>query len=185
MPRLRGKGVRSWRSLSKTFVLRKLHPVIGIVPLAFFYWSPFIRFKALDGAAPSTTPSEPQSIPLYIFIEIGASSFHDLPRRLWALDHDGGPAKHPQLSLSRTGLIWFNESRRIRFSLSPSMCDTFALADSHTDSISVAHRPTWRFDIVSGELRIVPIFIILSALRDVWHFANGIGCSWWTGHHDW
>ena len=49
--------------------------------------------------------------------------------------------------------------------------------------ISVAHRPDLAFDIVAGEFRMVPIFIIymIGITATVWHFANGI----WLFMVDW
>jgi succinate dehydrogenase / fumarate reductase cytochrome b subunit len=51
------------------------------------------------------------------------------------------------------------------------------------NNISVAHSPERAFDIVSGEFRIVPIFIVylIGITATVWHLANGI----WLFLVDW
>ncbi len=47
----------------------------------------------------------------------------------------------------------------------------------------MAHRPDLAFDIVSGEFRMVPIFLIymVGITATVWHLANGI----WLFMVDW
>jgi succinate dehydrogenase / fumarate reductase cytochrome b subunit len=51
------------------------------------------------------------------------------------------------------------------------------------NTISVAHQPDKAFEIVAGEFRMVPIFIIymIGITATVWHFANGI----WLFMVDW
>ena len=59
--------------LSRTFVLRKLHQLSGIVPLGLFLLEHFYtNSKALDGAAHfNDAVKDLQSIPYILFIEIG------------------------------------------------------------------------------------------------------------------
>jgi len=51
------------------------------------------------------------------------------------------------------------------------------------NTVSVAHEPGRAFDIVAGEFRMVPIFLIymVGITSTVWHFANGI----WLFLVDW
>src|SRR4029450_1603648 len=51
------------------------------------------------------------------------------------------------------------------------------------NSIPVAHEPGKAFDIVAGEFRMVPIFLIymVGITATVWHLANGI----WLFMVDW
>jgi succinate dehydrogenase / fumarate reductase cytochrome b subunit len=51
------------------------------------------------------------------------------------------------------------------------------------NTISVAHEPGRAFDIVAGEFRMIPIFIIyvIGITATVWHLANGI----WLFLVDW
>ena len=59
--------------LSRTFVLRKLHQLSGIVPLGIFLLEHFYtNSKALDGAAHFNEAVQGlQSIPYILFIEVG------------------------------------------------------------------------------------------------------------------
>src|SRR5437762_11470470 len=59
--------------LSRTFVLRKLHQLSGIVPLGLFLLEHFYtNSKALTGAADfNNAVKELQSIPYILFVEIG------------------------------------------------------------------------------------------------------------------
>jgi succinate dehydrogenase / fumarate reductase cytochrome b subunit len=59
--------------LSKTFVLRKLHQLTGIVPLGIFVLEHFYtNSKALTGAADfNNAVRDLQSIPYILFVEIG------------------------------------------------------------------------------------------------------------------
>jgi succinate dehydrogenase / fumarate reductase cytochrome b subunit len=59
--------------LSKTFVLRKLHQLSGIVPLGLFLLEHFYtNSKSLTGAADfNNAVKDLQSIPYILFVEIG------------------------------------------------------------------------------------------------------------------
>ena len=59
--------------LSRTFILRKLHQLTGIMPLGFFLLEHFYtNSKALNGAAAfNTAVSDLQEIPYILLIEIG------------------------------------------------------------------------------------------------------------------
>jgi len=59
--------------LSRTFILRKLHQLTGIMPLGFFLLEHFYtNSKALSGAADfNAAVKDLQSIPYILFVEIG------------------------------------------------------------------------------------------------------------------
>ena len=59
--------------LSRTFVLRKLHQLSGIMPLGIFLLEHFYtNSKALSGAADfNTAVKDLQAIPYILFVEIG------------------------------------------------------------------------------------------------------------------
>ena len=63
--------------LSRTFVLRKLHQLSGIVPLGLFLLEHFYtNSKALTGPNDfNKSVVDLQSIPYILFVEIGVSSF--------------------------------------------------------------------------------------------------------------
>lgn len=174
--------------LSKTFVFRKLHQLSGIVPLGIFLLEHFYtNSKALDGAAHFNEAVENlQSIPYIIFIEIGGIFipliYHAVYGLVITMEARPNNLNYPYprnwfyLVQRITGVILFFfitfHVLNFRFGMIPNL-----------NSISVAHRPDLAFDIVSGEFRIVPIFIIylIGITATVWHFANGI----WLFMVDW
>ena len=174
--------------LSKTFVLRKLHQLSGIVPLGIFLLEHFYtNSKALDGAAHfNDAVRNLQSIPYIIFIEIGGIFipliYHAVYGLVITMEARPNNLNYPYprnwfyLVQRITGVILFFfitfHVLNFRFGMIPNL-----------NSISVAHRPDLAFDIVSGEFRIVPIFIIylIGITATVWHFANGI----WLFMVDW
>ena len=174
--------------LSRTFVLRKLHQLSGIVPLGLFLLEHFYtNSKALDGAAHfNDAVRSLQSIPYILFVEIGGIFipliYHAVYGLVITIEARPNNLNYPYarnwfyLIQRITGVILFFfiifHVLNFRFGMVPGL-----------NTISVAHRPDMAFDIVSREFRIVPIFIIymIGITATVWHFANGI----WLFTVDW
>ena len=174
--------------LSRTFVLRKLHQLSGIVPLGIFLLEHFYtNSKALDGAAHFNEAVQGlQSIPYILFIEVGGIFipliYHAVYGLVITMEARPNNLNYPYarnwfyLIQRITGIILFFfitfHVLNFRFGMVPGL-----------NSISVAHRPDMAFDIVSREFRMVPIFIIylIGITATVWHFANGI----WLFIVDW
>ena len=174
--------------LSRTFVLRKLHQLSGIVPLGIFLLEHFYtNSKALDGAAHFNEAVQGlQSIPYILFIEVGGIFipliYHAVYGLVITMEARPNNLNYPYarnwfyLIQRITGIILFFfitfHVLNFRFGMVPGL-----------NTISVAHRPDMAFDIVSREFRMVPIFIIymIGITATVWHFANGI----WLFIVDW
>jgi succinate dehydrogenase / fumarate reductase cytochrome b subunit len=174
--------------LSRTFVLRKLHQLSGIVPLGIFLLEHFYtNSKALDGAAHFNEAVQGlQSIPYILFIEVGGIFipliYHAVYGLVITMEARPNNLNYPYarnwfyLIQRITGIILFFfitfHVLNFRFGMVPGL-----------NNISVAHRPDMAFDIVSREFRMVPIFIIylIGITATVWHFANGI----WLFIVDW
>jgi succinate dehydrogenase / fumarate reductase, cytochrome b subunit len=174
--------------LSKTFVLRKLHQLSGIFPLALFLLEHFYtNSKALGGAADfNEAVKDLQSIPYILFVEIGGIFIPLIYHAVYGLviTWEARPNNlnypYPRnwfyLIQRITGVVLFLfitfHVLNFRFGLMPGL-----------NSISVAHRPDLAFDIVSREFHMVPIFIIymIGITATVWHLANGI----WLFMVDW
>ena len=174
--------------LSRTFVLRKLHQLSGIVPLGIFLLEHFYtNSKALDGAAHFNEAVQGlQSIPYILFIEVGGIFipliYHAVYGLVITMEARPNNLNYPYarnwfyLIQRITGIILFFfitfHVLNFRFGMIPGL-----------NEISVAHRPDMAFDIVSREFRMVPIFIIylIGITATVWHFANGI----WLFIVDW
>ena len=174
--------------LSRTFVLRKLHQLSGIVPLGLFLLEHFYtNSKALSGAADfNKAVQELQSIPYILFVEIGGIFipliYHAVYGLVITIEARPNNLAYPYprnwfyLVQRITGVILFLfitfHVLNFRFGMIPGLNDT-----------SVAHRPDLAFDIVAREFRMVPIFIIymVGITATVWHFANGI----WLFLVDW
>lgn len=174
--------------LSRTFVLRKLHQLSGIVPLGIFLLEHFYtNSKAIDGAASfNKAVSDLQSIPYILFVEIGGIFipliYHAVYGLVITMEARPNNLNYPYprnwfyLVQRITGVVLFVfiafHVLNFRFGMIPGL-----------NSISVAHRPDLAFDIVSGEFRMVPIFLIymVGITATVWHFANGI----WLFMVDW
>jgi succinate dehydrogenase (or fumarate reductase) cytochrome b subunit, b558 family len=174
--------------LSRTFVLRKLHQLSGIVPLGLFLLEHFYtNSKALDGAAHfNDAVKDLQAIPYILFVEIGGIFipliYHAVYGLVITIEARPNNLNYPYprnwfyLIQRITGVILFLfiafHVLNFRFGMIPNL-----------NTISVAHRPDLAFDIVSREFRIVPIFIVylIGITATVWHFANGI----WLFAVDW
>lgn len=174
--------------LSRTFVLRKLHQVTGIMPLGVFLLEHFYtNSKALAGAASFNKAVEDlQSIPYILFVEIFGIFIPLIYHAVYGLviTAEARPNNlaypYPRnwfYTVQRvTGIILFFfilfHVLNFRFGMIPGL-----------NTVSVAHRPDLAFDIVAREFRMIPIFIVymIGILATVWHFANGI----WLFLVDW
>lgn len=174
--------------LSRTFVLRKLHQLSGIMPLGIFLLEHFYtNSKALAGAADfNNAVKDLQSIPYILFVEIGGIFipliYHAVYGLVITLEARPNNLNYPYprnwfYTIQRiTGLILFFfitfHVLNFRFGLFPGL-----------NNISVAHEPGRAFEIVAGEFRMVPIFIVylIGITATVWHLANGI----WLFLVDW
>ncbi|HEX8651349.1 MAG TPA: succinate dehydrogenase cytochrome b558 subunit [Pyrinomonadaceae bacterium] len=174
--------------LSRTFILRKLHQLSGIVPLGAFLLEHFYtNSKALTGDRDfNSAVKDLQSIPYILFVEIGfifiPLIYHAVYGLVitWEARPNNLHYPYPRnwfYTIQRvTGVILFFfilfHVLNFRFGMIPGL-----------NTVSVAHAPDQAFDIVAREFRIVPILIIyvVGITSTVWHFANGI----WLFLVDW
>jgi succinate dehydrogenase / fumarate reductase, cytochrome b subunit len=174
--------------LSRTFILRKLHQLTGIMPLGFFLLEHFYtNSKALNGAAHfNEAVTDLQSIPYILFIEIGGIFipliYHAVYGMVITVEARPNNLHYPYArnwfyTIQRmTGIILFFfiafHVLNFRFGLIPGL-----------NTVSVAHHPEQSFDIVAREFRMIPIFIVyvIGITATVWHLANGI----WLFLVDW
>jgi len=174
--------------LSRTFVLRKLHQLSGIMPLGIFLLEHFYtNSKALAGAADfNKAVTELQAIPYILLIEIGGIFipliYHAVYGLVITVEARPNNLNYPYprnwfyLVQRITGIILFFfitfHVLNFRFGLIPGL-----------NNVSVAHHPDRAFEIVSGEFHLVSIFIIyiVGITATVWHLANGI----WLFLVDW
>ncbi len=174
--------------LSRTFILRKLHQLSGIVPLGIFLLEHFYtNSKALTGPADfNKAVSELQSIPYILFVEICGIFipliYHAVYGLVITIEARPNNLAYPYprnwfyLIQRITGVILFFfitfHVLNFRFGMVPGL-----------NTVSVAHSPEKAFDIVAGEFRMVSIFIVymIGIAATVWHLANGI----WLFLVDW
>ncbi len=174
--------------LSRTFVLRKLHQLSGIVPLGLFVLEHFYtNSKALNGAADfNTAVRDLQAIPYILFVEIGGIFipliYHAVYGLVITMEARPNNLNYPYprnwfyLIQRITGMILFFfiafHVLNFRFGLIPGL-----------NTLSVAHAPDQAFEIVSREFRMIPIFLVylVGITATVWHLANGI----WLFLVDW
>ena len=174
--------------LSRTFILRKLHQLTGIMPLGFFLLEHFYtNSKAISGAADfNTAVKDLQSIPYILLVEIGGIFipliYHAVYGMVITVEARPNNLNYPYsrnwfYTIQRvTGIILFFfitfHVLNFRFGLIPGL-----------NTLSVAHHPEESFQIVAREFRIVPIFIVylIGITATVWHLANGI----WLFLVDW
>ena len=174
--------------LSRTFILRKLHQLTGIMPLGFFLLEHFYtNSKALSGAASfNTAVTDLQAIPYILLIEIGGIFipliYHAVYGLVITVEMRPNNLYYPYArnwfyTIQRvTGMILFFfiafHVMNFRFGLIPGL-----------NTLSVAHHPDQAFDVVAREFRIIPIFIVyvIGITCTVWHLANGI----WLFLVDW
>ena len=174
--------------LSRTFILRKLHQLTGIMPLGFFLLEHFYtNSKALSGAADfNTAVKDLQSIPYILLVEIGGIFipliYHAVYGMVITVEMRPNNLYYPYArnwfyTVQRvTGFILFFfitfHVLNFRFGLIPGL-----------NTLSVANHPEESFQIVAREFRMVPIFIVyvIGITSTVWHLANGI----WLFLVDW
>jgi succinate dehydrogenase / fumarate reductase, cytochrome b subunit len=174
--------------LSRTFILRKLHQLSGIVPLGVFLLEHFYtNSKALHGAERfNTAVADLQAIPYILAIEIGGIFipliYHAVYGLVITVEARPNNLAYPYprnwfyLVQRITGVVLFFfiafHVLNFRFGMIPGL-----------NTVSVAHRPDLAFEIVSREFRMVPIFLIylIGITATVWHLANGI----WLFLVDW
>lgn len=174
--------------LSRTFVLRKLHQLSGIVPLGLFVLEHFYtNSKAINGAkAFNDAVTDLQAIPYILLIEIGGIFipliYHAVYGLVITMESRPNNLNYPYprnwfyLIQRTTGIILFFfilfHVLNFRFGMVPGL-----------NTVSVAHAPGQAFEIVSREFRMVPIFLLymVGITATVWHLANGI----WLFLVDW
>jgi succinate dehydrogenase cytochrome b subunit len=174
--------------LSRTFILRKLHQLSGIVPLGLFILEHFYtNSKALAGAASfNDAVKDLQSIPYIVLVETTGIFipliYHAVYGMVITIEARPNNLAYPYprnwfyLVQRITGVILFFfitfHVLNFRFGMIPGLNTT-----------SVAHRPDLAFEIVSKEFSMVPIFIIylIGITATVWHLANGV----WLFLVDW
>jgi succinate dehydrogenase/fumarate reductase cytochrome b subunit (b558 family) len=174
--------------LSRTFILRKLHQLTGIMPLGFFLLEHFYtNSKALSGAASfNSAVTDLQAIPYILLIEIGGIFipliYHAVYGLVITVEMRPNNLYYPYArnwfyTIQRvTGFILFFfiafHVMNFRFGLIPGL-----------NTLSVAHHPDQAFAVVAREFRIIPIFIVyvIGITCTVWHLANGI----WLFLVDW
>ena len=177
--------------LTKTFVLRKLHQLSGIVPLgAFLLEHLYTNSKA---AHPTHGPEhfndavgDLQAIPYILLVETAFIFVPLLYHALYGLfitwEMRPNNLKYPYprnwfYTIQRvTGIILFFfilfHVMNFRFGVIPGL-----------NTVSVAHAPEQAFQIVAREFQewwIVAIYVVGIA-STIWHFANGI----WLFAVDW
>ena len=147
---------------------------LGLFLLEHFY----TNSKALAGAADfNKAVTELQSIPYILFVEIGGIFipliYHAVYGLVITVEARPNNLNYPYprnwfyLIQRITGIILFFfitfHLLHFRFGLFPGLND-----------LSVAHNPGKAFDIVAGEFRMVPIFIVyvIGITATVWHLAN-------------
>ncbi len=174
--------------LSRTFILRKLHQLSGIVPLGLFLLEHFYtNSKALAGAAHfNDAVRDLQSIPYIVLVEtVGIFIpliYHAVYGLVITVEARPNNLAYPYprnwfyLVQRITGVILFFfitfHVLNFRFGMIPGL-----------NSISVAHKPELAFEIVAGEFKMVSIFLIymVGITATVWHLANGV----WLFLVDW
>jgi succinate dehydrogenase / fumarate reductase cytochrome b subunit len=174
--------------ISRTFLLRKLHQLSGIIPLGVFLLEHFYtNSKALTGAADfNNAVKDLQSIPYIIFVEIGGIFIPLIYHAVYGLVitwearpnnlHYPYPRNWFYTIQRLTGIILFFfitfHVLNFRFGLIPGL-----------NNLSVADNPFRAYDIVAGEFRNIVILIVymIGITATVWHFANGL----WLFAVDW
>lgn len=174
--------------LSRTFILRKLHQLSGIIPLGAFLLEHFYtNSKALAGAEEfNKAVADLQGIPYILLIEISAIFIPLIYHAVYGLvitwEARPNNLRYPYprnwfYTIQRlTGVILFFfitfHVLNFRFGLIPGL-----------NTISVAHSPEMAFHVVRGEFLNPVIFLvyIIGITATVWHLANGL----WLFAVDW
>ena len=179
--------------MSRTFVLRKLHQLSGIVPLGAFLLEHFYtNSKAVNPETGvrdfNNAVAELQGIPYILLVEITfifiPLLFHAIYGLVitWEARPNNLAYPYPRnwfYTIQRlTGIILFFfiafHVLNMRFGIIPGL-DTYGKA--------VAHHPGEAFGIVKNEFDKTWIFAIyvVGIMATIWHFANGI----WLFMVDW
>ena len=174
--------------LSRTFVLRKLHQLTGIIPLGVFLLEHFYtNSKAMTGRNDfNDAVKDLQSIPYILFIEIVGIFIPLIYHAVyglfitWEARPNNLAYPYPRnwfYTIQRvTGIILFFfitfHVLNFRFGLIPGLND-----------LSVADNPMRAYDIVSREFNDSVIFAVyvVGIAATVWHLANGL----WLFAVDW
>ena len=174
--------------LSRTFVLRKLHQLSGIMPLGVFLLEHFYtNSKALYGQADfNSAVKDLQAIPYILLVEIGGIFipliYHAVYGLVITVEARPNNLNYPYprnwfYTIQRvTGMILFFfiafHVLNFRFGLIPGL-----------NALSVARNPDQAFQTVAREFSMVPIFIVyvIGITSTVWHLANGV----WLFLVDW
>ncbi|MEJ7618368.1 MAG: succinate dehydrogenase cytochrome b558 subunit [Pyrinomonadaceae bacterium] len=174
--------------ISRTFLLRKLHQLSGIVPLGLFLVGHFFtNSKALGGAEKfNEAVGDIQDIPYLIFVEIFGIFiplvYHAVYGMVitWEARPNNLSYPYPRnwfYSIQRiTGIILFFfilfHILNFRFGLVPGL-----------NTEAVAHYPDKAFAIVAREFSIPWVFFlyVVGITATVWHLANGL----WLFAVDW
>lgn len=174
--------------IGRTFLLRKLHQLTGIIPLGVFLLEHFYtNSKALTGANDfNKAVSELQSIPYILFVEIGGIFIPLIYHAVyglfitveWRPNNLAYPyARNWFYTIQRiTGVILFFfiffHVLNFRFGLIPGL-----------NTLSVARHPELAFNIVQREFLNPIIFTVyvIGITATVWHLANGL----WLFLVDW
>ncbi len=177
--------------LSRTFILRKLHQLSGIVPLgAFLMEHLYTNSKAAhptQGAENfNKAVSDLQGIPYILLVEIAFIFLPLLYHAIYGLfitwESRPNNLKYPYprnwfYTIQRTtGIILFFfilfHLLNFRFGIIPGLNEK-----------SVAHYPNEAFQIVQYEFQLlwVVIVYVIGIFSTIWHFANGI----WLFAVDW
>jgi succinate dehydrogenase / fumarate reductase, cytochrome b subunit len=174
--------------LSRTFVLRKLHQLSGIVPLGVFLLEHFYtNSKALSGPADfNNAVKDLQSVPYILFVEIGGIFipliYHAVYGLVITVEARPNNLSYPYprnwfyLIQRITGVVLFFfitfHVLNFRFGMIPGL-----------NTESVATHSDRAFMIVSREFVNPAIFVVylIGITATVWHFANGI----WLFMVDW
>jgi succinate dehydrogenase / fumarate reductase cytochrome b subunit len=174
--------------LSRTFVLRKLHQLSGIVPLGIFLLEHFYtNSKALTGPTDfNNAVRDLQSIPYILFVEIGGIFipliYHAVYGLVITVEARPNNLAYPYprnwfyLVQRITGVILFFfitfHVLNFRFGLIPGL-----------NTRSVATHSDLAFSIVQAEFLNPAIFVVylIGITATVWHLANGI----WLFMVDW
>lgn len=174
--------------ISRTFLLRKLHQLSGIVPLGIFLLGHFFtNSKALGGPEKfNEAVGDIQSIPYLIFVEVFGIFLPLVYHAVygifitWEARPNNLAYPYPRnwfYSIQRiTGIVLFFfilfHVLNFRFGLVPGL-----------NTEAVAHHADKAFDIVSREFAIPWVFIIyvIGITATIWHLANGL----WLFAVDW
>jgi succinate dehydrogenase / fumarate reductase cytochrome b subunit len=177
--------------LSRTFILRKLHQLSGIVPLgAFLLEHLYTNSKAVHPTLGerqfNDAVADLQAIPYILFVEITfifiPLLYHALYGLFITLEWRPNNLNYPY------GRNWFYAIQRITgiilffFILFHVLNFRFGLIPG-LNEISVAHAPNQAFDIVQREFRMPWVLAIyfVGITSTVWHLANGL----WLFAVDW